>query len=209
MKELLLKKSKLYLILDTEVADYSKLLVIARKAAQGGAGMIQLRDKKGTAKDILRFSKDLLKILKRKVPYIINDRVDLAWAAQADGVHLGQDDLSIDVARRWMGKKAIIGISCQTLDAARKAESGGADYIGFGSVFKTLTKPERFPMDLNILKAVVNRTKIPVFPIGGIHQRNLRYLIQLGIKRAAVCRAILQAADVSSVTKYMVDSLGG
>ena len=206
-KESLLQKSSLYLILDTEVADYAKLLTIAQEAVDNGIDIVQLRDKKGSVKDILKFSKDILKILKGKLPYIVNDRVDLAIAALAQGVHLGQEDLDIGVARKMIGKKAIIGASCQTLEAAYKAENEGADYIGFGSVFKTFTKPGRSLMDLDILKEVINKIRIPVFAIGGIHQGNIENLIHMGVRRVAVCRAILQAADVGATTRSMVDLL--
>jgi len=205
--EILLKSSRLYLILDTEVADYSRLLTIAEKAASSGADIVQLRDKKGSAKDILKFSKNILKILREKIPYIVNDRVDLALVTDAQGVHLGQDDLDIGFARRLMGKKAVIGASCQTLQAAKEAEAEGADYIGFGSVFETFTKPGRSPMDLNVLKEVINKIKIPVFPIGGINQENIKNLLQIGIKRAAVCRAILQSQDTGMATKSFADLL--
>ena len=206
-KEVSLKNSRLYLILDTEVADYSRLLALAQKAAWGGVDIVQLRDKNGSAKDILRFSKSLLRILKGKIPYIMNDRVDLALAAKAQGVHLGQDDLDIGCARKLMGKKAIIGASCQTLQAARKAEAQGADYIGFGSVFKTFTKPNRAPMDLDVLQEVVSKIKIPVFPIGGINRENIRDLLHRGVRRAAVCRVILQSQNAGLAARTLADLL--
>ena len=200
-KELLLQKSRLYLILDTEVADYPKLLTIAQEAVNSGIDIVQLRDKKGSAKDILKFSRDIQKILKGRIPYIVNDRVDLAIATGAYGVHLGQDDMGIHIARKMIGKKAIIGASCQSVTAAYKAEKEGADYIGFGSVFKTFTKPGRSPMDLNVLKEAVNKIKIPVFAIGGINQDNIKNLLQMGIRRMAVCRAILQAAQAGAAIR--------
>jgi len=199
LKRKLLKNSKLYLILDKEVNDYQRLLNITKMAVKGGIDIIQLRDKQGTAKEILKFSKDILTITKNKIPYIINDRVDIAISCKAAGVHLGQDDLPIQHARKMIGDKSIIGISCQTLDQARRAEKQGADYIGFGSVFQTLTKPDREAMNLNLLLKVITKIKIPIFSIGGINLDNLNILKDAGIRRVAVCRAICNAGNIEKV----------
>ena len=203
----MLKDSKLYLILDTQVADYGRLLTIARKVVGHGVDMIQLRDKKGLAKDILNFSYRLNRLLKNRIPYIINDRVDLALAAGASGIHLGQEDLPIKTARRIFGKKMIIGASCQTLGQAQEAQRDGADYIGFGSVFKTLTKPHRRPMDLIQLAEVVHKIKIPVFAIGGIDNQNLSLVQKIGVRRVAVCRAICHVRDVAQAAMFFKESL--
>ena len=191
------------MILDAEVCSYEQLLEAAQEAVAGGVDIIQLRDKKGTAQDILGFSRRIKKIVKRKIPYIINDRVDLAKAAGASGVHLGQDDLSVRFARKELGADAIIGVSCQNLQQAFKAQQDSADYIGFGSVFKTLTKPDRSPMDLKILADVIKKIQIPVFAIGGIGIRNLELLKSLGVKRAAICREILKAKDIKATTQVL------
>ena len=198
-----LKNSRLYLVLDTEVHDYARLLKIAQEAVCFGVDIIQLRDKKGLAKDVLRFSQILSKSIKDIIPLIINDRVDWAIASGAHGVHLGQDDIPLRIARRMMGKDAIIGVSCQTLEQAKTAQQKGADYIGFGSVFKTKTKPDRDPMDLNLLIKVVTRIKIPVFAIGGINLENVRALRERGVNRVAVCRAICETANVPKTTQQL------
>ena len=196
-----LQESKLYLILDTEVAGYERLLKIVKESLEGGVDLIQLRDKQGSAKDILEFSRQVQKILRNRIPYIINDRADVAVAAGASGVHLGQEDLPVKIARKIVGKKAIIGISCQTLKKAKQAQEEGADYIGFGSVFKTPTKPLREPMDLKLLGDVVREVRIPVFAIGGIALGNARDVMRYGVKGIAVCRAICCADNVETVTR--------
>lgn len=196
-----LRSCSLYLILDTSVKTYDELLGIARTAIDAGVDVVQLRDKKGQAQDILKFSKEILKIAQRRALYIINDRVDLAEAAQADGVHLGQEDLSVAFARRKLGPKALIGKSCQTLGHLKAAENEQADYIGFGSVFKTQTKPERLPMNLNLLKQVMMQARIPVFAIGGITIQNLASIKSVGVNRVAVCREICLAQHVQRITK--------
>ena len=192
---------RLYLILDTEVSSYDELLRIVKRAVPAGVDMIQLRDKNGLAKDIVKFSKEVLRFTRHKIPYIINDRVDLAKVVQASGVHLGQDDLSIVFARKVLGSQAIVGVSCQTLTHVTKAIRQKADYIGFGSVFRTLTKPERIPQDLNLVKQVVKRSPIPFFAIGGVGLNNIGLLTEAGVKRVAVCRAICQTRDINQVVK--------
>jgi thiamine-phosphate pyrophosphorylase len=193
----------LYLILDTQVNSYERLMRIAAAAVFQGIDIVQLRDKSGLAKDMIDFSRQLMKILSNRVPLIINDRVDVALAAGASGVHLGQDDLPLRWARKMMGKKAIIGSSCQNLDQVKEAQRQRADYIGFGSVFKTLTKPARRPMDLNLIKNIFLKTKVPVFAIGGINQKNVGRLSQQGINRIAVCREICLARDAGAAARLL------
>ena len=195
--------ARLYLILDAQVIGYDHLWSVLKTAVRCGADIVQLRDKNGSAKDILSFCRQALKITAGRIPFIVNDRVDLALLSRADGVHLGQDDISYLEARRIMGPKAVIGISCQTYEHARKAQADGADYIGFGSVFKTQTKPHRRPMDLKLLWRVVAEMRIPVFPIGGISRSNIDVLTAIGIRRAAVCRDILLASNVGQAVKEL------
>lgn len=198
---MLLNDARLYLILDRQVNTYEQLIEIAQRTIPAGVDIIQLRDKKGSAKDILKFSKEILKLTKDRVPYIINDRVDLAITSRACGVHLGQDDIPLKLARKVIGSKAMIGVSCQTFAHAQKAMEEGADYIGFGSVFKTLTKPDRHPMDIKLLVKVIKSIQIPVFAIGGIDLKNVAQLNSAGVHRIAVCRAVCQARSIERVVK--------
>lgn len=193
-----IQNAKLYLILDTQVLDYQNLLTLLKVSVRFGIDVVQLRDKFGSAKDILFFSKHALKITKGKIPFILNDRVDLVQLAKADGVHLGQDDIACKDARKMLGEKAIIGVSCQKCPQVVKAKRDGADYVGFGSVFKTLTKPDRSPMDVKTLEWILKKSKLPVFPIGGIDTKNITGLKAMGATRAAVCRDILLAKDPGS-----------
>lgn len=203
----MLNDARLYLILDRQVNAYEKLFEIAKKAILAGVNIIQLRDKNGSAKEILNFSRHILKLTKNRIPYIINDRVDVAKASLAWGVHLGQEDISIALARKMLGSKALIGVSCQTYAHALKAQRDGADYIGFGSVFKTLTKPGRRPMDIRLLRRVKDNIKMPVFAIGGIHLRNIAQLKAVGVRRIAVCRAICQAEDVEKAVEQFLEAI--
>ncbi len=201
MKRMSLNDARLYLILDRQVNSYKQLFEMAKKAFFAGVDIIQLRDKTGPAKDILDFSNRIQKVIKGRIPYIVNDRVDLAMISQSSGVHLGQEDVPLMQARKMVGKKVLIGISCQTLAHAQKAQREGADYIGFGSVFKTMTKPDRYPMNIRLLKQVVKNIKIPVFAIGGINLENVRNLKDAGVSRFAVCRAISRHKNVSKAVQ--------
>ncbi|MGE0269077.1 MAG: thiamine phosphate synthase [Candidatus Omnitrophota bacterium] len=191
--------SNLYLILDSGVNNYKRLLEIAVEAVRNGVDLVQLRDKSGSAIEMMRFYHSFLKQTDRKIPFIVNDRVDVCDAAGATGVHLGQEDLSLRYARKILGDEKIIGISCQTIEQARKAQNDGADYIGFGSVFATQTKPGRKPMDLELLREVVAEIEIPVFAIGGINNSNIEILKKKGVRRFAVCRAICLSENVSQM----------
>lgn len=190
----------MYLILDRQVNDDGRLFEIARESIRHGVDIVQLRDKFGTARDTLRCFKGILRAVNGRVPIIMNDRVDLAIAAGADGVHLGQDDVPIKDARRMLGARAVIGVSCQSYEHARQAQSEGADYIGFGSVFKTLTKPERNPMNLDLLKKIVREIFIPVFAIGGVTLENIPALRAVGVRHFAVCRAVCTARNIREAT---------
>ncbi|HBG60973.1 MAG TPA: thiamine phosphate synthase [Candidatus Omnitrophica bacterium] len=195
-KKKLLRNSRLYLILDAQVNSYSELFEIAKKAVLGKVDIVQLRDKSGNIKDILKFSEKLKKLTDGKMPFILNDRPDLALAVSASGVHVGQDDIPIKYARKILGKNAIIGVSCQNYIHAQKAQDDGADYVGLGSIHKTLTKPDRQPMDVDLIKKITKNIKIPVFAIGGIQISNIAEVKIFGIERFAVCRAICQAKDI-------------
>ncbi|MBI5416174.1 MAG: thiamine phosphate synthase [Candidatus Omnitrophica bacterium] len=209
MKRKWLPAGKLYLILDRQVNTDNRLFEIAEQAVRFGADVIQLRDKTGSARDTLKCFEGIARATKRRVPLIINDRVDLALVAGADGVHLGQEDIMLKDARRIIGRQSAIGISCQTYEQARQAEREGADYIGFGSVFKTLTKPERAPMDPALLARVVRDMKIPVFAIGGINAGNMAVLRDTGVRRFAVCRAICEARDIKKAVSNIKKEISG
>jgi len=202
-----LREAKLYLVLDAQVCDYEKLFEILKLAAESDVDVIQLRDKEGKLEDVLDFCKRALNYLKGKIPFIINDRVEIAYTIGCDGVHLGQEDLSLKFAREILGDNAIIGVSCQTLEHAIRAEEEGADYIGFGSVFKTLTKPDRKKMDLTLLSDVLKKVRIPVFPIGGITPENAGKVVDAGADRIAVTRSLCLAADVRTATKQFLEIL--
>lgn len=202
-----LNAAKTYIILDTQVLPYAKLLSVLKPMVYAGVGLVQLRDKMGTARDQIAFCKAAKKITENKTLLIMNDRVDVALLSGCDGVHVGQEDIALkDVFSLTQGK-LIVGVSCQNVLHARRAEREGAHYIGFGSIFKTKTKPERQPMLLNLLQKVHNQIKIPIYPIGGINRENIKSLLSYGIKRVAVCREALEAKRPDLVIKDLENIL--
>jgi thiamine-phosphate pyrophosphorylase len=207
LKKKHLRDCNLYLILDTAVYSYKKLMTIARKSVHAGVDILQLRDKSGRAEDIMAFSNELHKLTKGHVPFIINDRIDLAYISPAAGVHLGQDDLDVKETRKIYKEKRSIGLSCQTWEHFKKSQKLPIDYIGFGSVFKTLTKPGRTPMDLDLLKRVIRSATVPVFAIGGITLKNIDQLTAIGVRRVAVCRAICEAKNIESTVRQFKKKL--
>lgn len=196
LKKKSLSSSSLYLILDHNVNAYGELLRIAVEAAEAGVDICQIRDKFGQDEEISSFIQQLGSKLTGDTLFIVNDKVHLYDPKYVDGVHVGQDDSNCQDARKLVGDEAMIGVSCQSLDQARQAQSDGADYIGFGSVFQTKTKPDRQPMDLALLKDVVQEIDIPVFAIGGITLNSLDQLMKVGVRHFAVCRAISESKDV-------------
>jgi thiamine-phosphate pyrophosphorylase len=165
-------------------------------AVPSGVDIVQLRDKLGTSQEALKFCKRALGWLRGQVPFIVNDSVDIARISGADGVHLGQEDIPVEEARKLLGRRKIIGKSCQSIAHVRAAIREEADYIGFGSVFKTLTKPGRRPMGLSKLKAVADKSRVPLFAIGGITKEDLGQVIACGVSRVAVCRDILLSDNI-------------
>jgi len=208
LKRKLLKDCNLYLILDTQVNTYDQLFCIAQKAIAAGIDIIQLRDKSENADEILRLSEKILRLAGGKIPYIINDRPDLALEAGAAGVHLGQDDMDVAEARKIIGTEMLIGVSCQNLEHLEKADYDKADYIGFGSVFKTETKSGRKPLDLDLLGSVFKKCQIPVFAIGGINLLNYSSLRSRGVNRIAVCRSICLAENIGESVKSFKNYMG-
>jgi len=208
LRKSLLKKSQLYLILDRPGFSKFSLKKITDLISGTEIGLIQLRDKYGAKADVLKFAAKLAKQARRtKTLFIVNDYVDVAAAALADGVHLGQEDLSLKQARKILGKDKIIGISCHNLAQALKAQEDGADYIGFGPIYATATKPGVLGIGLKTAAGLKAKLKIPYFVIGNICAANIKKITAAGIRRAAVCRAVLQAGNPKQAAKQLYGEL--
>ncbi|MCK9604296.1 MAG: thiamine phosphate synthase [Candidatus Omnitrophica bacterium] len=208
-KKELLKKSRLYVIIDKRVLRHKDVSSVAVKTRDSGADIIQFRDKVSKRDSIVKNAFLLHKLLsKNKAIYIVNDYLDIAKIFDADGIHLGQSDTSIEVARSVLGNDKIIGISCHNLKEAIDAQKKGADYIGIGPLFTTLTKPtNRKTISPGLIKKLQKKIKIPFFVIGGINKDNINRLTALGLNRAAISNAILTSKDITKATRYFSKAL--
>jgi thiamine-phosphate pyrophosphorylase len=165
----------------------------------GGVDLIQLRAKAHPAAQIAKLAADLHSItLARSVPLIINDHSEIARIVPAEGVHVGQDDLPIAEAREIAGPNCVVGKSTHSVDQAIRAFYEGADYIGFGPIFATPTKPDYQPIGLEEVERVHEAVRIPIFCIGGIKLDNLPEVIAAGARRVVIVSGLLQAADIAS-----------
>ncbi|MBI5144367.1 MAG: thiamine phosphate synthase [Candidatus Omnitrophica bacterium] len=192
-KKDLIKKSRLYVIVDRDSVKGDKIFKISEAAVSGGADMVELRDKSSSTPEIIKTARILKKITKRyDVPLIINDRLDVALAIDADGLHIGRGDIDISLARTLMGRKKLIGVTVKNLKSAHEAKLKGADYLGVGPIFKTPIKPGIKPKGTRLLNAV-KRVNMPFFAIGGIDCANIKKLTERGFKRIAVIRALCKA----------------
>lgn len=184
---------KLHLIADKETAGEKDILKIIKQAVKGGVTVVQLRAKTLSTREFFELGKKVFDCLKSKgIPFIINDRIDIALALNADGVHLGQQDMPLNIARKILGKEKIIGISVNTVKEAIEAEKGGADYLGVGPAFPTITKPDiRTPLGIDGLKKIRQQIKIPIVAIGGIDKSNAKGVFKTGVDGIAVVSAIV------------------
>jgi thiamine-phosphate pyrophosphorylase len=194
----------IYVVLDTEALQDRDPVKIARQVIKGGAKTIQLRDKISSKRELLRLAQQLKPLcVDNNVLFIVNDHLDIALAADADGLHLGQDDLPIREARKVLPIDTIIGCSATSLDQAITAAIDSADYIGVGSIFPTTSKKDIDVCGLKVLKQVVDRIKIPVVAIGGINKSNLHKVMSAGVDAAAIISAVLQAKDPEAATREL------
>lgn len=195
----------LYLVTDNS-EDEEKFLKTIEEAINGGVSVVQIREK--TA-DTLEFYNLALKVkeitTKYNVPLIINDRVDIALAIDADGVHVGQSDMPCDVTRKLIGENKILGVSAATIDEAKKAEKDGADYIGTGAVFPTSTKDDAPNITKKDLKDIVDSINIPVVAIGGITIENANELKNTGISGLSVVSAIMSADNPKEASEKLLN----
>jgi len=191
-----LSRSRLYGILDLGYVEMGNARKIAEALVAGGVDLLQLRAKNRSTAEIEKLAHELRSVTAEKsVPLIINDHPRIARNIEADGVHLGQDDLSIADARKIVGPECAIGRSTHSVDQAIRAFYEGADYIGFGPIFATPTKPDYAPIGLDDVARVHDSVRIPIFCIGGIKLDNLPKVIEAGARRVVIVSGLLQATD--------------
>lgn len=174
---------------------------VVRQSLEGGATFVQLREKDLDDAAVLKEAQDLKALCREYgVPFVVDDRVDLAKAAGCDGVHVGQSDMAAARARAMLGGDAILGVSAGTVDEALEAEACGADYLGVGAVFPTGSKADAEAVSLSTLKAICQAVDIPVIAIGGISRQNVAQLAGCGLAGIAVISAVFAAPDIRQAT---------
>ncbi|MFT5413270.1 MAG: thiamine-phosphate pyrophosphorylase [Verrucomicrobiales bacterium] len=198
-----LSQAKLYGILDlgyvsTEAAPHTALLLL-----KSGVDILQLRAKTSTPTEVETLARQVIPLAREaKVPFIINDFPEVAASTGADGVHVGQDDMQIADVRKIIGQNKIVGKSTHSLAQAIAAQAEGADYIGFGPLFATPTKPGRPAIGTEDIRAAHKAvTNIPIFCIGGVKKENVPELVEAGARRVVIVSGILQAEDPAEYTR--------
>ncbi|MDR5695985.1 MAG: thiamine phosphate synthase [Armatimonadota bacterium] len=198
----------LYVITDRRLSGRSHEEV-AEAAIRGGATVIQFREKDASTREMVEIASRLREITKRYgVPLIVNDRVDVALAVDADGVHVGTEDMPIAIAKRLIGPGKVVGASASTVEEALFAVEQGADYLGVGSIFATGTKVDAGPpIGIERLVEIASRVPIPVVAIGGIHHGNVAEVIRAGANGVAVISAVVAAEDIADSTRRLLEAI--
>ena len=199
---------KLYLVTNRYQDSLESFLEKVETACRSGITIIQLREKNLTTNQYYQLAKQVKEITDAyQVPLIIDDRLDICLAVDAAGLHIGDDELPVSVARRVLGPEKILGVTAKTVKRALEAETWGADYLGTGAIFPTTTK-ENAPITLiSTLKTICQTVAIPVVAIGGLTSENIDQLIGTGIAGAAVVRDLMQAEDIEAKTQAFLTKL--
>ena len=200
-----LKDCKIYLVTDEKACNGKDFYKCIEESIKGGVKIVQLREKNSSTKDFYEKALKVKKICKNYgALFIINDRLDIAQAVEADGVHLGQTDMPIEKARKILKNKFLIGATARNAKEAKKAELLGADYIGSGAIFGTNTKDNAKKLEMEDLKKIVNSVKIPVFAIGGINISNVSLLKNIGLQGICLVSGILSEKDCKKTVNIML-----
>ena len=202
------KSLRLYLVTNRYQDSLESFLEKVETACRSGVTIVQLREKNLTTNQYYQLAKQVKEITDAyQVPLIIDDRLDVCLAVDAAGLHIGDDELPVSVARQVLGPEKILGVTAKTVKRALEAEEGGADYLGTGAIFPTTTK-ENAPITLiSTLKTICQRVAIPVVAIGGLTSENIDQLIGTGIAGVAVVRDLMQAEDVEAKTQALLTKL--
>lgn len=193
-----------YLVTDRDLLKGRKLTEVIEEAILGGTSIVQLREKCASSLEFYEIAKEVKKVTnKYNVPLIINDRIDIALAIDASGVHLGQSDIPCSIARKILPKGKIIGVSAHNLKEAEKALKDGADYLGCGAIFNTSTKKDVTTLSYEGLKKITDNIDIPVVAIGGINENNIITLKGSGINGVAVVSSIIGKENVKGASEKL------
>ncbi len=195
----------LYVVTDSQLSRGRSHHQVIDAAIRGGATMVQYREKSATTRQMIDEALELRDLCRAHgVPFIVNDRVDVALAVDADGVHVGQDDMPASLARKLIGRDKILGVSAENVDQARAAIADGADYVGAGAIFTTATKADaNKPIEIAGLLKIARACTIPMVGIGGINASNAASVIRAGAAGIAVVSAIVGADDVERAAREL------
>ena len=194
----------LYAVTDRTWVKDTTLMDQVKEALEGGITFLQLREKHLSKEEFIKEAREMKELSKEyKVPFVINDNIEVALAVDADGVHIGQDDMSVEEARKLLGEDKIIGVSAHNVEEAIKAQKGGADYLGVGAVCATSTKKDANVVSKEEIKKICHTVEIPVVAIGGIKKENIKTLEGKDVDGVAVVSAIFAAKDIKKDTKQL------
>lgn len=218
-KELLLKVSRqdklskltgLYVIIDTTWLKGRSHEEVTAQVIRGGARVIQLRDKDGNKKELLSMARDIRNMcLEKDILFIVNDYLDIALAVDADGLHVGPEDLPVGVARQLLPSDKILGGSARTVDSAAALSAEGVDYVGVGAMFPTGTKEGAEVVGIERLREIKEAVSTPIVAIGGINENNIKDVINTGADAVAVISAVLGADDIEKATRQLANAFEG
>ena len=198
------EKLRLYLVTDSTGLSEEQFLNKVEGALKGGVTFLQIREKEKSTREYIELADKVHRIsLKYQVPLMVDDRVDVALAIDAEGVHLGQSDMQIDIARKILGKEKIIGATTKTVAQAKKAYEQGADYLGVGAIYPTTTKVKTVITSVDTLMDICNEVPIPVNAIGGLNKDNIDILRGVPIAGICVVSAIMKASDSFMAAKEL------
>ena len=193
-----------YVVTDRAWTGEKSLMEQVKEALEGGITFLQLREKKLSKEAFLQEAKEMKQLAEKyKVPFVINDNIEIAQKSGADGVHVGQDDMPVEEVRKILGEDKIIGVSAHNVEEALKAQKGGADYLGVGAVCQTATKSDASVVSMEEMKKICESVSIPVVAIGGIHKDNLSMLENTGVDGIAVVSAIFAAKDIKEAAREL------
>ena len=203
-----LSECRLYGIIDLGYVEARDIARIAAQMIEGGVDLIQLRGKNKSIGELVDRAAELHQMTaKSSTPLIVNDHAEIAARVPVEGVHVGQDDDPVEIVRQKVARDILIGKSTHSLEQARDAESEGADYIGFGPIFATPTKPDYAPIGLEDIRRVHAEVNLPIFCIGGINLDNLQSVIDAGAKRVVMVSALLKAHNIVDYARCATDML--
>ena len=200
----------LYAVTDRTWVEDTTLMDQVKEALEGGITFLQLREKHLSKEEFIKEAREMKELSKEyKVPFVINDNIEVALAVDADGVHIGQDDMSVEEARKLLGEDKILGVSAHNVEEAIKAQKGGADYLGVGAMFPTGTKTDADSVSMEELQKIRTAVSLPIVVIGGINKGNTGRFKPMGIDGLAVVSAIIAQSDIKAAAAELKDLFCG